>query len=171
MENPFFIYLSVTEKALSSVLIKEEKKQRKPVYYISKALQGVEVKYQKIEKLAFALIVSARRLRPYFQGHRIIVMTKHPIWQVLRKLGLVRRMIAWSVELSKFNLEYRPRGLIKAQVLTNFIVELSPPITNEEEKRKWTLYVDGSSNNKGSLAGVTLEDRNRRRFSACDRSS
>ena len=65
-------------------------------------------------------------------------MTEHLIRQVLRKPNLVRRMIAWSVELSEFSLEYRPRGLIKARVLANFIMELSSPITSEEEKQ--TLY-------------------------------
>ena len=37
---------------------------------------------------------------------------------------------------------------------------LSPPITNEDEERKWTLYVGGSSNNKESGVGVILEDWN-----------
>ena len=73
------------------VLVKEEEKQQKLVYYISKALQGAEVRYQKIEKLAFALVINARRLRPYFPGHHIIVMTEHPIWQVLRKPDLAER--------------------------------------------------------------------------------
>ena len=45
-------------------------------------------------------------------------------------------------------------------MLADFIVELSPPITNEEEGRTWKLYVDGSSNNKGSEAGIILEDQN-----------
>ena len=112
--EPFYIYLSVTKKAISSVLVREEQKQQKSVYYISKALQGAEVRYQNIEKLAFTLVIHARRLRPYFQGHHIIVMIEHPIRQVLRKPSLVRRMITWSVELSKFSLEYRPRGPMKA---------------------------------------------------------
>ena len=71
--EPLYIYVSVTKKAISLVLIREEEKQQKPVYYVSKALQGVEVKYQKIEKLTFALVISTRRLRPYFQGYHIII--------------------------------------------------------------------------------------------------
>ena len=38
-------------------------------------------------------------------------------------------------------------------------MELSPPITNEEEKQTCKLYVDGSSNSKGSRAGIILEDQ------------
>ena len=64
------------------------------------------------------------------------------------------------MELSEFSLEYRRRGLIKAQVLAIFIAELLPPMANEDKERKWTLYVDNLSNNKGSGAGVILEDKN-----------
>ena len=74
---------------------------------MSKALQGAEVRYQKIEKLAFALVICTRRLQPYFRGHHIIVMIEHPIKQVLRKPNLAERMIAWFVELFEISLEYR----------------------------------------------------------------
>ncbi|CAL9001014.1 unnamed protein product, partial [Prunus brigantina] len=55
------------------------------VHYVSKALQDAEARYSDIEKLAFALVVSARRLRPYFQAHTIHVLTNHPLRQVLQK--------------------------------------------------------------------------------------
>ena len=64
--EPLYIYLSATEKAISSVLVREKERQQKLVYYVSRALQWAEVSYQKIEKLAFALVASARRLQPYF---------------------------------------------------------------------------------------------------------
>ena len=85
-------------------------------------------------------------------------MIEHPIKQLLRKPGIAGKMIAWPVEHSEFNLEYRSRELIKAQVLADFIMELSPPITNEEYKQTRKLYVDRASNIKGSGAGITLED-------------
>ncbi|KAA3487831.1 protein SRG1 [Gossypium australe] len=36
------------------------------VYYVSKVLENGELRYSKIEKLIFSLIVAARKLRPYF---------------------------------------------------------------------------------------------------------
>ncbi|KAM2645265.1 hypothetical protein EV1_018826 [Malus domestica] len=50
-----------------------------PVYYASKALQDAGTRYSNIEKLALALVMSARKLRPYFQAHSIIVLTNHPL--------------------------------------------------------------------------------------------
>ncbi|KAK3007254.1 hypothetical protein RJ639_016154 [Escallonia herrerae] len=77
-----FLYLSVTEVAVSTVLMREEDGVQKPIYYISKVLQDVETRYPKIDKIALALIISARRLRLYFQSHTIIVLTDQPLRKV-----------------------------------------------------------------------------------------
>lgn len=80
---PLQLYLSVTDHAVSSVLVQDIDKAQRPVYFVSRVLQGAEVRYQRIEKLALALIITARRLRPYFQSHQIVVKTNQPIRQVL----------------------------------------------------------------------------------------
>ncbi|KAK3015834.1 hypothetical protein RJ639_006011 [Escallonia herrerae] len=61
-----FMYLSVTEVAVSAILVREENGVQRPIYYVSKVLQNVEMRYPKIDKMALALITSTRRLRPYF---------------------------------------------------------------------------------------------------------
>jgi len=57
-----YLYLVVAKEVISAVLIKEVERVQKPIYFFSKALQGSELNYQKLEKLAYALIVAARRL-------------------------------------------------------------------------------------------------------------
>lgn len=111
-----------------------------------------------IEKVALTPITSARRLRPYFQSHQIIVKTDHPIKQVLRKPKLTGRMIAWSIELSKFDLQYKPRGPMKSQFMVEFLVEFTGNV--QPNLDWWILYVDGASNMKGSGADVILEGPN-----------
>uniref|UniRef100_A0A151UI61 Reverse transcriptase RNase H-like domain-containing protein n=1 Tax=Cajanus cajan TaxID=3821 RepID=A0A151UI61_CAJCA len=59
-----------------------------------------------IEKLALALVTAAWRLRPYFQSHQVIVKNDYPIKQILQKPELTGRMIAWSMELSEFRIQY-----------------------------------------------------------------
>nr|KYP65748.1 Retrovirus-related Pol polyprotein from transposon opus [Cajanus cajan] len=68
------------------------------------SLSHAEKRYQMIEKLALALVTAARRLRPYFQSHQVVVKTDYPIKKILRKLELAGWMIAWSVELSEFGI-------------------------------------------------------------------
>ena len=74
-EENLYLYLAVSATAVSAALIQEEDKKQLPIYYVSQAFQGVEAKYPKIEKIAFALIVASHKLRPYFQVNPILVMT------------------------------------------------------------------------------------------------
>ena len=74
-----FLYLVVSQIAISSALIREESKIQWPMYYMSQAFQGVEAKYPPMEKMAFSLIVASRKFHSYFQAHAIIVMTDQPI--------------------------------------------------------------------------------------------
>uniref|UniRef100_A0A151UDK4 Retrovirus-related Pol polyprotein from transposon opus n=1 Tax=Cajanus cajan TaxID=3821 RepID=A0A151UDK4_CAJCA len=91
--------------------------------------------YQKIEKLALAILVTARKLRHYFQSYEVIVRTDHPIRQVLQKPDLAGRMMKWSIELSEYSIKYEPRGAIKAQALADFVMELTAPADEGLKKR------------------------------------
>ena len=107
-----------------------------------------------IEKVALALVLTARRMCPYFQNHSITVRTNYPIFKILSKPDLTGRMIGCSVELSEFDIRYQPQGAIKSQCLADFSAELTPLPTLLVG---WTLYVDGSSNKTVCGAGVVLE--------------
>ncbi|XP_020229889.1 uncharacterized protein LOC109810756 [Cajanus cajan] len=157
-QTDLLLYLAVMDNAISATLMQADGKKQIPVYFISRVLQVTEQRYQTIEKLVLALITSARRLRPYFQSHQIVVKTDYPIKQILRKPDLAGRMTAWSVELSEYEIKYESRGALKAQCLADFIAELTPSVSLEDPS--WTLHVDGSSNTKGSGAGIILEGPN-----------
>jgi hypothetical protein len=156
--EPLYLYLAVSPSAVSSVLIREEKGVQKPVYFTSRALRGAEERYPQIEKLAFALVVSARRLRPYFQAHAIRVLTKYPLRKTLYKPDTSGRLVNWAIELGEFDIEYLPRTAIKGQVLADFLVEFSNfPDNNEVSKKNlWTVYVDGSSTASRSGVGIVM---------------
>lgn len=151
-----FLYLAVSENAMSTVLVEESETGEQPIYFVSRVLKGAELRYQKIERLALAVVTTARKLRPYFQSHKIVVKSDYPIKQVLGKPDLAGRMVAWSIELSEYDVQFVPRGSIKSQVLADFVVELSSP-AQEKAPFVWLLSVDGSSNLRGSGAGVVLE--------------
>ncbi|RDX76976.1 rnhA, partial [Mucuna pruriens] len=108
--TPLYLYIFVFDTAISAVLIQEREGDQRPVYFISKVLQGSETRYQKIEKAALALVITSRRLRPYFQNFDIVVRMDLPIRQVLRKPDLAGRMVAWSVQLLEFDISFERRG-------------------------------------------------------------
>jgi hypothetical protein len=66
MGDTLVLYLTVADEAVSVVLIREEAKDQFPIYFVSRALHGAEVNYQRLEKVAFALLIASRKLRPYF---------------------------------------------------------------------------------------------------------
>ncbi|XP_077226262.1 uncharacterized protein LOC143859434 [Tasmannia lanceolata] len=178
------LYLSISPLALAAVLVREEHNQQKPVYYVSKVLHDAEIRSQRVEKLAYALVTAARKLRPYFQAHTIKVLTDQPLRQVLHKPDTSGRLVKWAVELSEFDIRYMPRPAIKAQVLADFVAECSipQPITEPEVTQApaedgartgiipmppaehdpsiaeslWEVHVDWSSNKAGCGAGLVL---------------
>ena len=52
-------------------------------------------------------------------------MTDQPIKKAMIKPEVAGRLVQWTIELSQFDIEYRPRIAIKAQALANFIVEFT----------------------------------------------
>ncbi|XP_068331426.1 uncharacterized protein [Pyrus communis] len=89
--------------------------------------------YPKIEKLILALAVAARKLRPYFQAHTVIVMTQYPLKSILHGPDASQQVIKWALELGQYGLVYRPRMVIKAQTLVDFITEFTPNLGDATE--------------------------------------
>ncbi|GAU48767.1 hypothetical protein TSUD_406100 [Trifolium subterraneum] len=155
-DEKLYLYLTVASEAISAVLIRETEQGQKPVYFVSRALQGPELRYLQIEKIALAVIMAARKLRYYFLAHSIIIRTDQPVKQLLARPDMVGRMLKWSLELAEFDISFESRKALKAQVLADFVAEMTTSTTSE--KNRWTIFVDGSSNSQGSGAGIILEN-------------
>ena len=84
------------------------------MYYVSKVLIKAKTKYLKIEQLAYALMIAARKLHHYFQAHPIVVLTDQPLKQILQRPETLGRLLKWSIELSEFHINEKPRTAIKA---------------------------------------------------------
>ena len=103
-----YLYIAVSQVAVNAALVREEGGSQRPVYFISKAFRGAEERYPRMEKLAFALVTAARKLKPYFQAHTIIVLTDQPLKRAMRSLEAAGRMALWAIELSEFDMQYCP---------------------------------------------------------------
>ena len=136
-----YLYLAVSEIAVSVALIREEDRKKLLVYYVSQAFQGAEFRYPRIEKIVFALIVASRKQRQYFQANPILVMTDRPIKKSMKQLEAAGRMIQWAIELSQFDIEYHPITAIKVQALVDFTVEFTSPNKDglTDEAGRWMI--------------------------------
>ena len=74
-----FLYLVVSSAVVSAALIREENKVQRPVYYANRVLWGAKERHPSMEKLIFTLITAARKLKPYFQAHTIVVQIDKPL--------------------------------------------------------------------------------------------
>ncbi|GKD32783.1 reverse transcriptase domain-containing protein [Tanacetum coccineum] len=136
-KEELIVYLAEAKETVSAVLMTEREAKQIPIYFVSRALRGPELNYTSMEKLVLALILS----RPEVAG----------------------RLQKWSIELGEYAIHYRPRVLVKGQILADFIVERleeDSPDTPMEEKEElpepWILFTDGSSYTDGSGAGLIL---------------
>ena len=114
-----------------------------------------------MEKSILALVTAARKLHPYFQAHTIEIPTEYPMKQVLHKPETSGRLIKWAIELSEFDIRYKPKTVIKGQVLADFVmeftsVELAEATQLTSDLPIWRLSVDGATNAEGSGACLIL---------------
>ena len=61
-----YLYIAVSQAAVSAALVREEEGSQRPIYFISRAFQGAEERYPQMEKLAFASVIVTRKLKSYF---------------------------------------------------------------------------------------------------------
>ena len=67
----------------------------------------------------------------------------------------------WAIELSEFDIRYKPKTAIKGQVLANFVMEFTSAEPAKDAQTTtdlsiWKLSVDGASNAQRSGAGLIL---------------
>ena len=96
-----YLYIAVSQTAISAALVREEEGTQRPVYFVSRAFWGIEERYPWMEKLVFAMVTVARKLKPYFQAHTIIVLTDQPLKRAMSSPEAAGRMALWAIELSE----------------------------------------------------------------------
>ena len=113
------LYVSTTESAVSAVLVAEQEtehtKRQVPVYFVSEALSGSKIYYSKIEKIAYAVLTAARKLKHYFHAHKIRIPTNYPLKEVLQSCRSSGRLGKWATELSQHYIGFEKRTSIKFQ--------------------------------------------------------
>jgi hypothetical protein len=95
--------------------------------------------------------MAARKLRHYFKGHRIRVITNQPLNDLFTNNEASTRIIKWAAELSEYIVDFERRSAIKSQVLADFVVDWTSPNYNFGEVivTPWVVHCDGAWCDRG----------------------
>ena len=127
-----------------------------PVYFISEVLGPSKKKYPQVQKLLYAVLLTTRKLRHYFDDHKVIVVTGFPIGDILHNKEAIGRIAKWACELGALDIEFQPRTTVKTQTLVDFVLEWTEQQVpdNPEAVEVWQMYFDGSLKLQGAGVGI-----------------
>jgi hypothetical protein len=131
---------------------------QRPVYFVGEVLSESKARYQPVQKLLYAVLITSRKLRHYFQEYSISVVTDYPLSDILRNQDATGRISKWAVELGTRNIDFKPRIVIKSQALVDYMAEWreNQLPTPTERREHWVMYFDNSLKLEGAGAGVLL---------------
>jgi hypothetical protein len=163
-KEQLLLYLAATTHVVSTAIVVERQEDghtypvQRPVYFVSEVLSKSKARYQPVQKLLYAVLITSRKLRHYFRQYSITVVTDYLLGDILRNQDASGRISKWAVELGALNIDFKPRMAIKSQALVDFMVEWreNQLPTPTERPQHWVMYFDGSLKLEGAGAGVLL---------------
>jgi hypothetical protein len=158
------LYPAATTLVVYTAIIVERREDdhtypvQRPVYFVSEVLLESKARYQPVQKLLYAVLITSRKLRHYFEEYSITIVTDYPLGNILRNQDATGRISKWAVELGTLNIEFKPQTAIKSQALVDFMAEWreNQLPTPTELPEHWVMYFDCSLKLEGTTAGVLL---------------
>jgi hypothetical protein len=93
------------------------------VYFVSEFFSESKVHYPSIQKILYAILITSRKLRHYFNKYKISVVTDFPLADILHNRDATRCISKWAMELGALSIAFKPRTTIKSQALVDFMAE------------------------------------------------
>ena len=106
------LYIVTSSSAVSAALVEERMDEgtlkQFPIYFVSKALSGLKLLYLEMEKMAYAVVMAARKLRHYFQSFKIKVPTSYPLRDMFENREASGRIGKWATQLAAHTIDFVP---------------------------------------------------------------
>jgi hypothetical protein len=123
-DMPFYIYFSVGDTSIASVVVQVYDGKEKVVFYLSRRMLDTETRYHEMEKLCLCLFFTCTKLWHILLFVEIIVICKsNVIKHMLSAPVLKGRLEKWMFALSEFDIRYQPMKTVKGQALVDLITE------------------------------------------------
>jgi hypothetical protein len=156
-DRPFYVYLSVGDTSIASVVIQVHDDKERVVFHLSRRMLDAETRYPDIENLCLCLFFTCMKLCHILLSAEIIVICKSDVIKhMLSALVLKGRLGKWMFALSEFDIRYQPTKTVKGQELEDLIVETINTDIVALSIRAWAMYFDGSVCGDGCGIGILL---------------
>ena len=121
----FYIFSFASFDTLAAVLLQKNGEDvEHPVALFSKTLRDAELRYDLIEKQAYALIKSLKAFQIYILHSKVVsYVPSASVKDVLTQPDVDRRRAKWIAKLIEFDIEVKPTKLVKGQDLAKFMAE------------------------------------------------
>jgi hypothetical protein len=157
------LYIASSGSAVSEAIMEERLAEGNmkhfPIYFVSESLSGSKLLYLEMEKMAYAVVMAARKLRHHFQIFKIKVPTSYPLRDMFENREASSRIEKWATQLAAYTIDFISRSAIKSQVLVDFNADLTPAAPSQDPpviKAIWQLECDGAYCKNGSWASSVL---------------
>ncbi|XP_070015229.1 uncharacterized protein [Nicotiana sylvestris] len=154
--RPLFLYLTVLENSSGCVLGQHDVtgKREQAIYYLSKKFTSYEAKYTLLERSCCAVTWVAQKLRHYLLSYTTYLITRlDPLKYIFQKPMPTGKLAKWQILLTKFDIVYVTRTIMKAQALVDHLAE--NPVDDKYQPLS-TYFSDKEVNS----VEVILEDTN-----------
>jgi hypothetical protein len=149
-DKPFYIYLSLGDPSIASVVVQVYDNKEKVVFYLSRKMLDTETRYHEMDKLCLCLFFTCTKLRHILLFAEIIIICKSEIIKHMLSAPVLKgRLGKWMFALSEFNIRYQPTKAVKGQALADLIAERINTNILTLAVRAWAMYFDGSPRRGG----------------------
>jgi hypothetical protein len=153
----FYIYLSIEDTSIASVVVQVYDGKEKVVFYLSRRMLDTETRYHEIEKLCLYLFFTCTKLRHILLFAEIIIICKSDVIKLMLSAPVLKgRLEKWMFALSEFDIQYQPMKAVKGQALVDLITEIINTNVTTLFVRAWAMYFDRSACEDRCGIGILL---------------
>jgi hypothetical protein len=153
----FYIYLSIEDTSIASVVVQVYDGKEKVVFYLSRRMLDTETRYHEIEKLCLYLFFTCTKLRHILLFAEIIIICKSDVIKLMLSAPVLKgRLEKWMFALSEFDIQYQPMKAVKGQALVDLITEIINTNVTTLSVRAWAMYFDRSACEDRCGIGILL---------------